>query len=144
MRGYFAIGIENTKTEVNIGTLWRSAYIFGAAFIFTINKKYEEQCSDTIKSWRHIPLYHYESFEEFYKVLPYDCRLIGIELIPEAIPIKNYIHPQRAIYLLGAEDNGLSKTAINMCHQVVVLPGKHSMNVSVAGSVVMFDRVNKD
>ena len=37
-RGFYAIGIEKTKTKENIGTLWRSAQAFDAAFIFTLKK----------------------------------------------------------------------------------------------------------
>ena len=59
-RGYFAIGIYESKTETNIGTLWRSAYNFGADFIFTIGKRYKKEPSDTTKSERHIPLYGYD------------------------------------------------------------------------------------
>lgn len=33
---YFAIGIYHPKTEMNMGTLWRSAYQLGASYIFTI------------------------------------------------------------------------------------------------------------
>lgn len=36
-RGYFGIGIYNGKNTANIGTLWRSAAILGANFIFTID-----------------------------------------------------------------------------------------------------------
>jgi tRNA (guanosine-2'-O-)-methyltransferase len=43
MRGYYGIGIENVKTAENVGTLWRSAYILGASFIFTIGKRYKKQ-----------------------------------------------------------------------------------------------------
>lgn len=34
-RGYFGIGVYHSKNADNIGTLWRSAAIFGADFIFT-------------------------------------------------------------------------------------------------------------
>ena len=44
--------------------------------------------------------------DEFYKSLPYDCKLIGIELDDRSEPIKDFKHPERCIYLLGAEDNG--------------------------------------
>ncbi|HEC36625.1 hypothetical protein LCGC14_1312390 [marine sediment metagenome] len=80
MRGYFGIGIENTKTKANIGTLWRSAYGLGAAFIFVIGNRYKKQASDTVKAMRHIPMYHYDTFEQFYENMPKDCQLIGIEL----------------------------------------------------------------
>src|SRR3990167_9865882 len=133
-RGFFGIGIQNAKTEMNIGTLWRSASIMGASFIFTINHRYRKQASDTMKSWKHIPLYNYETFADFYKSLPYDCMLIGIEIDTRSKPIANYHHAERAVYLLGAEDSGLSKEAIDKCHSIIQLPGEHCLNVSVAGS----------
>lgn len=142
-RGFFGIGIQHTKTEQNIGTLWRSASIMGASFIFTIGKRYKKQASDTMQSWRHIPLYNYETFEEFYKAMPYDCQLIGIELDDKSEPIETFKHPERCIYLLGAEDNGLTKEAIDKCHKIVQLPGDYCMNVSVAGSIMMYDKLQK-
>jgi tRNA G18 (ribose-2'-O)-methylase SpoU len=143
VRGYFGIGIERTKAEVNIGTLWRSAYIFGASFIFTVGRRYKKQSSDTVCAWRHIPLYHFLTADEFYGFLPYDCRLVGVELDERAKPIRGYVHPQRAVYILGAEDVGLSPEMIGRCHELIVIPGDYSLNVAVAGSIVMFDRINK-
>ena len=143
MRGYFAIGVDHAKTETNIGTLWRSASLMGAAYIFTIGKRYKKQASDTTKAWKHIPLFHYENFQDFYKNIPFGCRLVGIELIENAIPLKQFKHHERCIYLLGAEDNGLSKEAISKSQELIVLPGEMSMNVAVAGSIVMYDRLCK-
>ena len=143
MRGYFGIGILNVKTEANIGTLWRSANIFGASFIFVIGNRYKRQSSDTMQTWRHIPLFHYETFDQFYDFMPYDCQLIGIELDERSIPISEFSHPERCIYLLGAEDSGLSKDALNKCHKIIQLPGDYCLNVSTAGSIVMFDRIQK-
>lgn len=143
MSGYFGIGIENTKTPMNVGTLWRSASLMGASFIFTIGKRYKRQPSDTMKTWRSIPLYHYLTFDDFYRSIPYDCMLIGVELDEKAIQIKEFSHPKRCVYLLGAEDHGLTSEARRRCHGLVQLPGTLSMNVAVAGSIVMFDRDQK-
>ncbi len=143
MTGYFGIGIFHTKIEINIGTLYRSAYIFGAAFIFTIGRRYKTQASDTTKSYRHIPLYHYNTVEEMFMNLPFDCKLVGIEITENAIPIKEYKHPERCVYLLGAEDYGLTDRAVRACHDIIVLPGKTCLNVSTAGSIVMYDRISK-
>lgn len=142
-RGFFGIGIEHTKTEMNIGTLWRSAHIMGASFIFTIGRRYKRESSDTMKTWRTIPLYHYLTFNDFKIAMPYDCLLIGIELNEKAIPILNLVHPERCIYLLGAEDHGLTQEAIKSCQKLVQLPGEYCMNVAVAGSIIMFDRIQK-
>jgi tRNA G18 (ribose-2'-O)-methylase SpoU len=142
-RGYFGIGIERAKTEANIGTLWRSAFCLGAAFIFTIGRRYPPQASDTTKTWRHIPLLEYTDLKDFYAHLPYDCRLIGIEILPDAKPLETFSHPLRAVYLLGPEDGSLSKPAIEMCHTLVRFTSTHCLNVAAAGSIVMYDRQAK-
>jgi len=140
---YFGIGIENCKTEVNLGTLWRSAHAYGAAFIFIIGRRYYKQSSDTTKAWRQIPLYQYEKFSDFYENIPHDCMLVGIETAAAAVPIKGFFHPKRAVYLLGAEDGGLSSIAKERCHGLLILPGIWCLNVACAGTVVMYDRLIK-
>jgi len=138
--GYYAIGIEHTKTEMNVGTLWRSADLLGAQFIFTTGHRYKRQCSDTQHTWKHIPLFNFSDFADLYAHIPHDCMLVGIELDERAIMIDGYSHPKRAIYLLGAEDHGLTREARDRCHKLVQLPGEHSMNVAAAGTVVLYDR----
>lgn len=142
-RGYFAIGVEHPKTHHNIGTLWRTANLFDAAFIFTVGRRYTKQCSDTLCTPRHIPLFNFTTLDDLWEHIPYDCRVIGIELDDRSVQLRRFSHPQRAIYLLGAEDNGLTKEALNRCHAIVQLPGRASMNVAVAGSIVVYDRWQK-
>jgi tRNA(Leu) C34 or U34 (ribose-2'-O)-methylase TrmL len=143
--GYFGIGIEHGKSSDNLGALWRSAWNLGAAFIFVIGPRYRHQCSDTTKAWRHIPLYKHATFEAFFEAMPHDCLLVGVEFPhAAAIPLPSYTHPERAIYLLGAEDNGLSKEALSRCHQVVYIPSKRCLNVAAAGTILMYDRAAKE
>ncbi len=138
--GFFGIGIVNHSDEVNIGTLWRSAYLLGASFIFTVDKKYKKQDSDVTKAWTRIPLYHYKTFDELTTNLPYSTQLIAVEMGEDSIPIEDFSHPPRAIYLLGSEISGLSKSLMERCQSVIKLPGEFSLNVSVTGSIVMYDR----
>lgn len=140
---YFGIGIENCKTEANLGTLWRSAHAYGAAFMFVIGRRYHRQSSDTTKAWRQLPLYHYEDFDDFYRNIPYDCALVGVETAEAAIPVQKFIHPKRAVYLLGAEDRGLTKNAKAKCHRLLIIPGLRCLNVACAGTIVMYDRLIK-
>lgn len=143
-RGYWGIGIVHGKTEQNVGTLWRSAFCFGASFIFTVGRRYQKQASDTPKAWRHIPLINFEGVEDLKRHLPYSCQLVGVELSERARELGGYCHPEVACYLLGAEDYGLTPTELKVCHSVVQIPGaSRCLNVSVAGSIVMYDRVVK-
>lgn len=142
-RGFFGIGCFNMKNELNYGTLFRSAAILGADFMFIIGRRFKIQSSDTVKSWKHIPLYHYADFTDFNSHRPKDSILVGVEFTSKARRIETYDHPERAVYLLGAEDTGLPDYVLSNCQSVVVLPGEISMNVAVAGSIVMYDRVMK-
>lgn len=143
MRGYFAIGIDHGKTAANFGTLLRSADLLGAAFVFTVGKRFPQQASDTFKSWRRVPVFEFKDIDDLVAHLPYSCPLIGVELDPRAIPIEGFSHPERACYILGAEDHGLSEQQRKRCHALIQLPGERSMNVSAAGTVVMYDRLLK-
>jgi len=139
-RGYFGIGIFHGKNEENIGTLWRSANILGADFIFTIGKRYSKQCTDTMNTPKHIPLWHFEDWDDMFRHVPYNCPVVAIELDDRSVPLETFVHPERCIYLLGAEDHGLPPEILDRCWATVQLLGDRCMNVSTAGSIVMYDR----
>lgn len=142
MRGYFGIGVYHPKTEANIGTLWRSAHLFGASLIFTIGRRYKRQASDTTNAANHIPIMHYDDMEAFMAARPHGAPLVGIELGGQPLDA-NYAHPERAVYLLGSEDHGLPPEVLALCQRVVTIETPYSLNVAVAGSIVLFDRAQK-
>jgi tRNA G18 (ribose-2'-O)-methylase SpoU len=141
-RGFFAIGICHNRTPANLGTLWRSAQMYDAAFIFTVGARYRQQASDTPKTPRHKPLFHFADLADLIDHLPHSTPLVGIELDPRATMLGEFVHPERACYLLGAEDHGLTVEQRDACHQLVQIEGPkpQSLNVSVAGSLVMHHR----
>ncbi|MDF1754605.1 MAG: RNA methyltransferase [Verrucomicrobiales bacterium] len=141
--GFFGIGVFHSSDEENIGTLWRSAYILGASFIFTIDRKYRKQSSDVTKAWSRIPLYHYDDFDEFKSSIPYAASIVAVEMTDTAEPLETFEHPPRAVYLLGNEASGLPPAVLEECHKTIVLPGAYSLNVAVAGSLVIYDRGTK-
>lgn len=140
MRGYFGIAVFQPKKEVNIGTLWRTANILGASYLAVIGRRYQGQASDTLKTPRHVPLFTYKSFAEFKDNLPSGCRIVGVEMDPRAGLIEHFAHPQQCCYLLGSEDHGLPEAVRSACNTMVKLRGDRSMNVAVAGSIVMYSR----
>ncbi len=142
-QGFFGIGIQNGKTPENLGVLWRSAQNMGASFIFTIGNRYAKQACDTHKAVGAMPYFHYETFDDFFKNLPKGAMLVGVELDEKAVQLETFKHPKRCVYLLGAEDHGMSKVAIEKSHHLVKFKSELSLNVSVAGSVIMYDRQAK-
>lgn len=143
-RGYVGLGIYDYKTDENVGTLMRSANCFNVDFLFTIKRRYSHQRGDTMKTPNHIPLFHFESLEEFQERKPFNCTTVCVELDEKARSLYCYIHPIRAAYLLGREDSGLPKEYMEG-KQVVQIPNlKTSLNVAVTGSILLYDRMFKN
>jgi len=141
-RGYVAIGIYGGKTASNVGTLWRSAHLYEAALIFTVGARYRHQSSDTPHTPLHTPLMHFRDVDDLIEHLPDSATLIGVELDPRGTPLGEYCHPQRAVYLLGAEDRGLPQSVLDRCHDLIQIESARpqSMNVAVAGSILLHHR----
>jgi len=142
MRGYFAIGVEGLSKPMNLGNLMRSANAFGAHFIFTIaaHERLSKRIpADTSKSQDQIPYYAWSSIDTM--ELPYGCKVVGVELVDEAIELPSFGHPLRAAYILGAERGSLSQAMLAKCDYVVRIPTAFCINVATAGAVVMYDRV---
>ncbi len=140
-RGYFAIGAERTSKALNLGNLMRSAHGFGASFTFTLGATYQalEARADTSKGQWHLPHYNWASLADL--ALPAGCRLVGVELIDEAIDLPSFRHPLRAAYVLGPERGSLSPALVDRCDYVVKIPTSFCINVAMAGAIVMYDRV---
>lgn len=139
-RGYFGIGIERPKTEMNIGTMWRSAFCFDAAFMYTIGRRAPKQAGDTTCAWRHVPMHEYSTVADWHAHVPFDCVPVGVEIVDGAQPLEDFVHPERAVYLLGPEDGGLSREAQLACVSIVQIDTRFCLNVASAATVLMYDR----
>lgn len=140
----FAIGIEYPKREVNIGTLLRSAWNFNASMVFTVGRRYQKQSSDTVNAFAKIPILHFNTWQEYKDHAPMEWIHIGVELTKDASNVKTFIHPKQCVYVLGPEDGSISPDALKLCKYTVIIPSKRCLNVSVAGSIIMYDRTLKE
>jgi tRNA G18 (ribose-2'-O)-methylase SpoU len=94
-------------------------------------------------SHRHTPLWHFTDDDDFWSHIPHGCEPVAVEITPRARDLKGFVHPQSAVYILGPEDGSLSDRVMAGCKRVVVIPGTHCLNLAVAGSIVMYDRIIK-
>ena len=144
MRGYSAIGLFNPKNSINVGAVLRAAGIYGASFVAVtgerIKFKYKKAPTDTMKTYRHLPLLQIEDLK---KIIPYDCVPVAVEIIDGAIPLHNYEHPERALYVFGPEDGTLGKQVLNWCRDIIYIPGNGCMNLAATVNVVLYDRQAK-
>ena len=94
--------------------------------------------ADTSDTPRSVPTYNFADLEAFR--LPQGCRLVGVEITDDAIELPSFRHPRQAAYILGAEREGLSADVQSLCDYVVKIPTRFSVNLGVAGALIMYDR----
>ena len=154
--GTFGIGVLRPKYVENVGTLWRSAHALGASFLFTIQDRFPPEAQrdpvaanpalgrpeDTVRSWEQLPYLTFPSVEALRDAMPLHT-LIGVEQTDDAADLRDLEHPAQAVYLLGSEIDGVTPPALGRCDLVVQVPTRGSLNVAVAGSVVLYDRFSK-
>lgn len=140
MRGYSCIGLDNPKNPINIGSAMRAAYAYRVAMVAVSGNRYRKVAADTPKAYRHLPLLQVADLKP---VVPYGCVPVAVDIIEGAIPLHKYVHPERAFYIFGAEDNTLGKRVLSFCRDVVYVPTKCCMNLAATVNVVLYDRQAK-
>ena len=141
-RGFFGVGVWRMRHAVNAGLLWRTAATYDAAFLAVVEGRYRPRAADTTNAPGSIPLVTYADVDDLVAHLPVGCRLVGVEQGERAVPLDRYTHPHSALYLLGGESDGLPDEVLDRCDEVVAVPSPRpwSLNVAVAGSIVLADR----
>lgn len=143
MRGYFGVGLVNPKSAVNVGSVLRAAHCFSAAFIHVTGQRFKrlkQNPTDTMKSWKHLPV---TELDDIFDALPHSCVPIAVDLLPDALPLPKFKHPERAFYIFGAEDATLGKAVTSRCKYSIVIPSKYCLNLAAAVNVILYDRISK-
>ena len=139
-KGYACIGLNSPQYDINIGSVLRAVGCYGAKMIAISRKKYSKSASDTMKQYRHIPLLQVDDLKS---VIPYDCVPVAVDIIDGAIPLYDYIHPERAFYIFGPENSTLGEKTLSFCRDVIYIPTERCMNLAATVNVVLYDRASK-
>lgn len=140
-RGFAAIGLDHPKTPANVGSALRACQCYGVSMLAVAGRRFKQASTDTFKMWRHMPVLE---VDDLHLVIPYGCVPVAVDLIPGAIDLTEYEHPERAFYIFGPEDGTLGKRVISWCRDVVYVPTNRCMNLAATVNVVLYDRIAKE
>lgn len=141
--GYACIGLDNPKGPENVGSILRAAGCYGVNTVFYTGKRYQrasEFRTDTKQVHLQIPLIGVDDLQQ---VIPFGCVPVAIEVHPDAQPLTEYEHPERAFYIFGPEDGSLKKNVTAWCADIVYIPTHGCMNLAATVNVVLYDRMLK-
>jgi len=137
------IGLSDPKSATNVGAVMRAAGCYGVDNVIYTGTRYDRAVklnTDTKKVSSLIPL---SQQQHLLDNKPDDVQVICVDLIEGAIPLPNFTHPEKALYLFGPEDGTLKQSIINQADAVVYVPTVGCMNLAATVNVLLYDRLSK-
>lgn len=146
-RGFACVALDNPKTPENVGAVLRAAHAFGAAQITvsgdrgraTLNR-WLRSATNTTKAERHCPVL---ITADPLTYRPNGAEVVAVDIIDGATFLPCFCHPERALYVFGAEDATLGARILTRAQHRVIIPSTFCLNLAAAVSVVLYDRVAK-
>jgi tRNA(Leu) C34 or U34 (ribose-2'-O)-methylase TrmL len=155
-----AVVLLNPKTPVNVGGALRACAMFGVptlrwtgsrvldpADAAEIGKKSrvagraarlprEERLADPRVGWAH-------QEDAVESLVAQGMTAVCVEVMPDAEPLPDFVHPERAVYVFGPEDSSVDAATQAMCARSVTIPATGCLNLAASVNVVLYDRTAK-
>ncbi len=136
----FHVAIENWQHDFNIGSIVRNANAFLAAGVHIVGKRRWNRRGAMVTD-RYLHVEHHDTIAGFIdwaagERLP----IVGVDILPGAVPIETTDLPERCVLLFGQEGPGLSLEARDACGMVCSIAqfgSTRSINASVASGIAM-------
>lgn len=145
--------LDNVRSLNNVGSAFRTADSFGIEKIYLVGitgtpphrdiNKTALGATETV-DWEH----HQNAVDLVRKLKTEGYQIIAIEQVDKSITLPYFlpISTKKYCFVFGNEVNGVTLDIIEKADQVVEIPQfgtKHSLNVSVAMGVVLWDYLSK-
>jgi tRNA(Leu) C34 or U34 (ribose-2'-O)-methylase TrmL len=129
----------------NVGVGVRAASAYGLSQVWFTGKRVGYDVDGIGRLPREERLKGYREVEILHSERPFDRFPQGT--VPVAIEVKegvqhlyDFQHPENAVYVFGPEDGSIPSVLLRHCHQHVIIPTRHCLNLAVAIGTVLYDR----
>jgi tRNA G18 (ribose-2'-O)-methylase SpoU len=142
----FHVAVENWKHDLNIGTVVRNANAFLAAEVHIVGKRrWNRRGAMVTDRYQHVR--HHETIEDLISwAVDAEMPVIGIDILPGAVPLETTVLPERCVLLFGQEGPGLSPAARAACDVVCSITqfgSTRSINAGVASGIAMHEWIRQ-
>jgi len=138
LRGFAGIGMEDPKYPENIGSVIRSAKCYGADFVFSTAQAPSSR--QAVGHQNHMPVFNNANIPT---VTPENAEVVAVEYTDNSTALREFTHPERAVYVLGRENTGVSDATLEQSDRVVHFSSAWCENVATSGAIVLQDRLRK-
>lgn len=142
----FAVAVVDVSKEHNVGSLVRTAHATAASELLLVGEReWNVEAARTAELYTRV-LHLADESALLDHLLEQHFNLVAIELAAGAVNLFEAEYPERPCFLLGAELGGVPQTLLDAAATVVQIPQwglVPSLNVAVAGSIVIYDYLAK-
>ena len=142
----FHVAVENWQHDLNIGTVVRTANAFNAAGVHIVGQRRWNRRGAMVTD-RYLHVHHHDDIDALVGwAVENDLPVIGIDIVPGAVPIEHVSLPERCVLLFGQEGPGLSEAACAASTMVCAISqfgSTRSINVGVAAGIAMHSWVRQ-
>jgi len=140
-----AVILINPKFAHNVGAALRACSCFGIPQLIYTGDRIDGDLAMRKRLPREERMKGYKDVEFAgcdypFERLPDDAVPVAVELRDGSTPLTYFEHPEKAVYVFGPEDGSLRHVQVRECHQFIVIPSAHCLNLAAAVNVVLYDR----
>jgi tRNA G18 (ribose-2'-O)-methylase SpoU len=140
------VAIENIRSGYNVGSIFRTADAFAVQEIwitgYSPRPPHKEVLKTSLGSEKSVPWIHLESSGELIqRAKSSSFRLLAVEQTTTSLWLHEFKPDGPVVFVFGNEVTGVSDEVIARCDGAVAIPQfgtKHSLNVSVAAGIVLW------
>jgi len=141
-----AIAAWNISKEHNVGSLVRTAHAVAATEVILIGQReWNVEAAKTADLYTTV-LQLPDQAAFLRHIREHEWNLVAVELDSRAVSLFDAEYPPRPCFLLGAELGGVPEDLLQAARLVVQIPQwglVPSLNLAVAGSIVLYDYLEK-
>jgi tRNA G18 (ribose-2'-O)-methylase SpoU len=143
--------LENIRSAYNVGSVFRTADAFLIEFIFitgyTAKPPHKEITKTALGAQDSVDWKYFETTKEAIEELKKnEYKIFAVEQVTDSISLENISRfaLDKIAFIFGNEVSGVDQEIISLCDGSVEIPQfgmKHSLNISVAAGIVLWEVV---
>lgn len=144
------VGLHQSKDPTNLANVRRTVSCYGGGRLFVTGGRMTHAIESSERLPRPLRDRRYENTRMQLGMTDFNIEEWAKQgFTPVAIEVSGsqnlayFEHPHNAFYIFGPEDGSLPPQILSKCHAHVVIPTLHCLNLAVAVSTVLYDRMAK-
>jgi tRNA G18 (ribose-2'-O)-methylase SpoU len=142
----FHVAIENWDHDFNIGSVVRTANAFNVSAVHVVGRRKWNRRGAMVTD-RYLHVVHHPDVESLAAwASREDLTMVGIDVVPGALPIETTPIPERCVLVFGQEGPGLSPEAQAASEPILAISqsgSTRSINAGAAAAIAMYEWVRQ-